>query len=49
VRGLKEIFISYPHFLELLINLEGLRPQTDLPDVEFDAYRKTIFSCITLL
>ena len=43
--GLKEIFISSPLFLQILIKLEGLKAV----DIEFDLYRKTVFEAINLL
>ena len=43
--GLKEIFISNPLFLQILIKLEGLK----IVDIEFDLYRKTVFETISLL
>lgn len=45
VVGLKEIFISSPLFLQILIKLEGLKAV----DIEFDLYRKTVFEAINLL
>ena len=45
VVGLKEIFISNPLFLQILIKLEGLKAV----DIEFDLYRKTVFEAINLL
>ena len=45
VVGLKEIFISSPLFLQILIKLEGLKAV----DIGFDLYRKTIFESINLL
>ena len=45
VVGLKEIFISSPLFLQILIKLEGLKAF----DIEFDLYRKTFFEAINLL
>ena len=46
IAGLKEIFLSYPQFLQLLSKLEGLYA---LEEVEFDLYRKTVFEAINLL
>lgn len=45
VVGLKEIFISSPLFLQILIKLEGLKAV----DIGFDLYRKTVFEAINLL
>ena len=45
VVGLKEIFVSSPLFLQILIKLEGLKTV----DIEFDLYRKTVFEAINLL
>lgn len=45
VVGLKEIFISSPLFLQILVKLEGLKAV----DIEFDLYRKTVFEAINLL
>lgn len=45
IAGLKEIFLKYPDFLQLLAKLEGLKDQT----VSFMIYRKTIFETISLL
>ena len=45
VVGLKEIFVSSPLFLQILIKLEGLKTV----DIEFDLYRKTVFEAIKLL
>lgn len=45
VMGLKEIFISNPLFLQILIKLEGLKTV----DIGFDLYRKTVFETINLL
>ena len=45
VVGLKEIFISSPLFLQILIKLEGLKAV----DISFDLYRKTVFEAINLL
>ena len=45
VVGLKEIFISSPLFLQILIKLEGLKAV----DIEFDLYRETVFEAINLL
>lgn len=44
--GLNELFDLDPHFLQLIIKLEGLRA---LEDIEFSLYRKTVFDCINLL
>ena len=45
IAGLNEIFISNPLFLQLLSKLEGLK----VIDLEFNAYRKTVFDSINLL
>ena len=45
VVGLKEIFISNPLFLQILVKLEGLKAI----DTEFELYRKTVFESINLL
>ena len=45
VVGLKEIFVSSPLFLQILIKLEGLKTV----DIEFDLYRKAVFEAINLL
>lgn len=45
VVGLKEIFVSSPLFLQILIKLEGLKTV----DIEFELYRKTVFEAINLL
>lgn len=44
VAGLVEI-LDTPSLLQLLSKLEGLR----VIDLEFQAYRRTIFECISLL
>ena len=46
IAGLNEIFNSYISYLVLLSKLEGLKSQEE---VEFDAFRRTIFKCISLL
>lgn len=45
IAGLKELFLQDPQFLQLLAKLEGLR----VVDLEFTAYRKTVFETINLL
>ena len=45
IAGLNKVFLSFPHFLQLLSKLEGLQ-QTE---TEFDFYRKTVFESINLL
>lgn len=44
--GLNELFNLDPHFLQLIIKLEGLRVQENL---DFSVYRKVVFNCINLL
>lgn len=45
IAGLNEIFSKDPHFLQLLMKLEGLRTV----DSSFEVYRKTVFESISLL
>lgn len=45
IAGLKEIFLSDPHFLQILSKLEGLQ----VVESEFDEYRKVVFESISLL
>lgn len=45
IAGLKEIFLSDPHFLQLLSKLEGLM----VVELDFDAYRRIVFESISLL
>ena len=45
ITGLKEIFLSDPHFLQLLSKLEGLY----VVEMDFESYRKTVFESISLL
>ena len=45
ITGLKEIFLSDPHFLQLLSKLEGLQ----VVEIDFESYRKTVFESISLL
>lgn len=45
IAGLKEIFLSDPHFLQLLSKLEGLM----VAELDFDAYRRIVFESISLL
>ena len=45
IAGLGELFADVPQFLQLLSKLEGLK----LVDISFEAYRKTVFECISLL
>lgn len=45
IAGLNEIFISTPHFLQLLCKLEGLK----ITETNFELYRKTVFESISLL
>lgn len=45
ITGLNEIFLSDPHFLQLLSKLEGLLER----EVSFEDYRRTIFESISLL
>ena len=44
IAGFGEVF-SNPHFLQLLIKLEGLKKV----DMNFELYRKTVFESISLL
>lgn len=46
IAGLHEIFTGTPQFLQLLIKLEGL---SQVEDIKFKVYRKTVFDCINLL
>ena len=46
IAGLNEIFIYEPQFLQILSKLEGLKV---MEDIEFQAYRKTVFEVINLL
>lgn len=46
IAGLNEIFICEPQFLQILSKLEGLKV---VENIEFQAYRKTVFEIITLL
>ena len=46
IAGLNEIFILEPQFLQILTKLEGLKIVEDL---DFQAYRKTVFEVINLL
>ena len=46
IAGLNEIFIYEPQFLQILSKLEGLKVMGDL---DFQAYRKTVFEVINLL
>lgn len=45
IAGKDEIFLHNSQFLQLLSKLEGLR----VIDVDFPAYRKTVFECINLI
>lgn len=45
IAGLKEIFLSDPHFLQLLSKLEGLQ----VVELQFEAYRRIVFESISLL
>lgn len=45
IAGLGTLFSEVPHFLQLLVKLEGLKTI----DTSFDLYRKTVFECISLL
>lgn len=45
IAGLKEIFLSDPHFLQILSKLEGLQTV----ESEFEEYRKVVFESINLL
>ena len=46
IAGLNEIFLFKPQFLQILSKLEGLKV---IENLEFQAYRKTIFEVISLL
>lgn len=45
IAGLKEIFLSDPHFLQLLSKLEGLQ----VVELQFETYRRIVFESISLL
>ncbi len=45
IAGLKEIFLSDPHFLQLLSKLEGLQ----VVELQFATYRRIVFESISLL
>lgn len=45
IAGLKEIFLSDPHFLQLLSKLEGLQ----VVELQFNTYRRIVFESISLL
>lgn len=46
ITGLSKIFYLNPEFLNILIKLEGMSAQEDIP---FNIYRKTVFETISLL
>lgn len=48
IRGLNEIFIDNPLFLQVLSKLEGLSKTTD-EDMDFVIYRKIVFESINIL
>lgn len=48
IRGLNEIFINNPLFLQVLARLEGLSKTTD-EDMDFIVYRKIVFESINIL
>lgn len=47
VTGLKEIFLSDSHLLQLLAKLEGLQELGE--ELSFEDYRRTVFECTTLV
>ena len=47
VTGLKEIFLSDSHLLQLLAKLEGLQKLGE--ELSFEDYRRTVFECTTLV
>ncbi len=48
IRGLNEIFVSNPLFLQALSKLEGLAKTID-EDIDFVIYRKIVFESINIL
>lgn len=46
IAGLNRIFLQTPQFLQMLSKLEGI---TELEDMEFSDYRRTVFEIINLL
>lgn len=48
IRGLNEIFINNPLFLQVLSKLEGLSKTIDA-DMDFVIYRKIVFESINIL
>lgn len=47
ITGLKEIFLSDSHLIQLLAKLEGLQYLGE--DLSFEDYRRTVFECTTLV
>lgn len=48
IRGLNEIFIDNPLFLQVLSKLEGILHTLD-ENIDFVVYRKTVFESINIL
>lgn len=47
VTGLRDIFLSDSHLLQLLAKLEGIQSLGE--ELNFEDYRRTVFECTTLV